>query len=860
MTIPTSTILVVDDELQNRKLFEALLRAEGYLTVSVSNGEEALTSITACQPDLILLDVMMPGMDGYQVASLLKANPATSNIPIIMVTALIDRKARLAGLNAGAEDFLTKPVDRAELSLRVRNLLRLKAFGDFLQSQSWMLEQQVTARTTDLQRFRTAMDATADAIMLINRSTMSFVEVNTTTCDMLGYTREELLERGPARLGGASREQLEAVYDALIDGRAAGELGEIQLRRKDGSELHVELHRQVMRSGSDWIIVTVARDISERKDAEKRLRHIAHHDALTGLPNRTLFYETLSRRCQAPVTVDCPIAVLVIDVDYFKNVNDTLGHGIGDALLCQFGNRLIECIPASDLVGRMGGDEFAVILSMLDGLPGVTAVADTIREMLRTPFTVHGHEVQITASIGITVYPDDASDPDTLVKYADTAMYSAKQAGRDTYRFFTAQMNADVLARLDLETALRRALENGEFVLHYQPKVQIASGRIAGLEALLRWHRPGHGIVPPLTFIPVLEEMGLIVPVGSWVVATVCRQIGQWVRSSIGPVQVAVNVAGRQFIEGDLEGDVLRALQENQIAADLLELELTESSLMVNTERTISCLSNLRKHGVQISIDDFGTGYSSLAYLRHFPIDKLKIDIAFIRNITTNPDDSAIALAIISMAHSLKLEVVAEGVETAAQLAYLRRHRCNYIQGHYFSPAVALPELEHMLAADTCLPCPEGTPKPQRKTLLLVDDEASVLASLRRVLRLDGYHILQAGSADEGFELLAQHPVQVIVCDQRMPDMSGTEFLDRVKDLYPDTFRIVLSGYIDLKSIMDAINRGAIYRFYIKPWDNQVLRDNIRQAFSHYWLLHDMDRVEEDRDAQTDGADPLSYN
>ena len=859
MTRSNSTILVVDDELHNRKLFGALLRADGYLTRTASEGEEALASIAAHQPDLILLDVMMPGMDGYQVAGRLKADPTTSNIPIIMVTALIDHKARLAGLDSGAEEFLTKPVDHAELSLRVRNLLRLKAFGDFLQNQSWMLEQQVTAHTTDLQHFRAAMDVTADAIMLVNRSTMSFVEVNATACDMFGCTREEVLERGPAGFGGASLERLAAMYDALIAGRDSDQQGEIELRRKDGSELHLEVHRQAIRSGSDWIIVAAARDITERKEAEKRLSHLAHHDALTGLPNRALFYETLSRACLAPAAVDCPIAVLVINLDYFKNVNDTVGHAIGDAMLCQFGNRLLECIPASDIVGRMGGDEFAVILTMQDGLYGVTAVANTIRDVLRPPFIVHGHEVQISASIGIAVHPDDSSDANTLVKYANTAMYSAKQAGRDTYRFFKAQMNVDVLARLDLETALRRALENGEFILYYQPKVQIASGRIAGLEALLRWNRPGHGIVSPLTFIPVLEEMGLIVPVGSWVVAAVCRQIGLWARSSIGPVQVAVNVAGRQFIEGDLEGDVLRALQENQIAADLLELELTESSLMVNTERTISCLGNLRKHGVQISIDDFGTGYSSLAYLRHFPIDKLKIDIAFIRNITTNPDDSAIALAIISMAHSLKLEVVAEGVETAAQLAYLRRHRCNYIQGHYFSPAVPLPELEHMLKADVCLQRPEGPTKPLRKTLLLVDDEASVLASLRRVLHQDGYHIIQAGSAKEGFELLAQHPVQVIVCDQRMPDMNGTEFLDRVKNLYPDTFRIVLSGYIDLNSIMDAINRGAIYRFYIKPWDNRILRDNIRQAFSHYWLLHDMDRLEEDLRSQTDGADPVSY-
>jgi diguanylate cyclase (GGDEF)-like protein/PAS domain S-box-containing protein len=832
-----ATILIVDDEIRNRKLLETLLRPEGYLTLTAANGEDALSSIEQNVPDLILLDIMMPGIDGYQLACILKANPATANIPIIMVTALVDRGARLAGLNAGAEEFLTKPVDRAELWLRVRNLLRLKTFCE-LQSYTLNLELQVQERTADLQRFRSAMDATANAIFLLNRTTMRFIEVNATACKMLGYTREELFGMGPSQLGVGTHEQLENTYDAVIAGHNPNALTETKLRRKDGSWLQVEMHRQAQLSGDDWIIVGVVRDITERKEAELRLHHLAHYDALTGLPNRTLFYESLKKTLHLASGSGWLVAVMFIDLDHFKNVNDTLGHAIGDELLRQFSNRLVECVRIRDTVGRLGGDEFALVLVMQDGEQGAVLVANKVREVLRAPFDLKGHEVSVTASIGITVYPVDAPDSETLLRYADTAMYRAKQAGRDTFRFFTAQMNDEMLTRLDLEKALRQAVENNEFVLYYQPKVQLNSGRITGMEALLRWQRPGHGMVSPAEFIPVLEETGLIVRVGSWVIAAACKQIGLWMRSSIGPVQVSVNVSGRQFIEGDLDGDVIKALGDNDITADLLELELTESSMMADTGRTIASLQNLKSRGVQISIDDFGTGYSSLAYLRRFPIDKLKIDIAFIREITSNPDDAAIVLAIIGMAHSLKLEVVAEGVETAAQLAYLRRHGCDHIQGYYFSRPLPVAELEQMLRAEKRLPASDPDVRASQKTLLLVDDEADVLSALQHVLRQDGYHILTAQSAAEGFELLALHTVHIVLCDQRMPVMSGTVFLDRVKDLYPDTLRIILSGYTDLQLSLYAINRGAIYRFYTKPWGDEVLRDNIREAFRHYGKLH----------------------
>ncbi len=839
MKIHHARILIVDDEPQNRKLLETLLAPEGYVTTCASSGEDALVSIALHAPDLILLDAMMPGMNGYEVATLLKTDPATASIPIIMVTAQIDRAARLAGLQSGAEEFLTKPVDRVELWIRVRNLLRMKAFSDFMRDHNVILEQEVQARTVSLQRFRTAMDATADAILLVSRCAMQIIEINATACTMFGYTREELFQTRPAQLAGTTPKELEATYDAVIAGHGTHAFVETQIRRKDGSQLNVELNRRAHRFGDEWIIVVVLRDITERKDAEQRLHHLAHYDALTGLPNRMLFYEGLKKAVAQSDLSGHRIAMLFIDLDHFKNVNDSIGHACGDTLLSEVGTRLLQCVQERDTLGRLGGDEFGLTLLIQDGHDEAAAIASQIREALRAPFELCGHKVVATASIGITLYPDDAPDPDTLMRYADTAMYSAKQAGRDTFRFFTAEMNAESLAQLELEEAVRKAVENNEFILYYQPKVQLDSGRICGLEALLRWQRPGHGMVSPAVFIPVLEETGLIVRVGAWVIAEACRQIASWIAEAIVPLQIAVNIAGRQFLEGNLEADVIDALDESRIPADLLELELTETSLMANTERTIQTLQSLKDRGVQISIDDFGTGYSSLAYLRRFPIDKLKIDIAFVRDITHNPDAAAIALTIIRMAHSLKLRVVAEGVETEAQLSYLRRHDCDQIQGYYFSRPVPVHDIEQMLQDHKCLPPTSGTSA--TKTLLLVDDELLVLTELSFLLCQDGYKILTARSAAEGFDLLALHPVQVVICDQHMPVMSGTDFLDRVKDMYPDTLRIVLSGYTDMESILDAINRGSVYRFYTKPWDNKLLRDNIRDTFQHHQLLRDIE-------------------
>ncbi|MYM29917.1 EAL domain-containing protein [Duganella sp. CY15W] len=837
-------ILIVDDQPVNVELLEYLLNSTGYKAVSATTDPRVVADWHAQHHyDLIILDLQMPGMSGFEVMEALKPLEPDGWLPVLVVTAQPDHKMR--AFEAGARDFISKPFDPIETLMRIRNMLEMRLLHARERSYNTRLEQTVRERTAELQRFRSAMDATADAIFLLDADSAEVVDVNDGACRMLGYPRTEMLGPSTSRLGLGAPADLRAHAERLADYAAAvgpsrsPELSELELMRRDLIAVPVELYWQLLqRPDQPSVMLGVARDISERRQAEELLQHMAHYDSLTGLPNRTLFYKSLGDCIGLAQDKSWRIVVLFIGLDRFRSINDTLGGARGDELLRQFSNRLVQRVRIRDTVGRLGGDEFALILTMSRDQQDAVNAANEVREALRQPFELDGHQAVLSASIGIAMYPDDATDPETLINYAETAMERAKQAGRDNYRFFTAGMNVQVLARLDMELALRRAFDNQELLLHFQPKVNLLTGAVAGVESLLRWQRPGFGLVYPAEFVPVLEDTGLVVRVGAWIIDAACKQIATWQRDGVGPVRVAVNVASRQFIEGDLEQEVRDALARHQVAPELLELELTETALMSNAERTITVLKNLRAIGIKVAIDDFGTGYSSLAYLQRFPIDKLKIDIAFVREITTNPNDAAIALAIISMAHSLKLQVIAEGVETRAQLEYLRRSRCDEIQGYFFSRPLPPQELGELVKSGRSVPPAPGTASQPAQTLLIVDDDVNVLASLHRLFRRDGYQILTAASPTEAFELLALHAVQVIVCDQRMPVMSGTEFLSKVKEMYPETIRIILSGYTGLESVLDSINRGAIYRFYTKPWDDTQLRDNIRLAFHHYWLMH----------------------
>ncbi len=569
------------------------------------------------------------------------------------------------------------------------------------------------AAEEELRRFRVAMDNSADLIVLIDRTTMRFVDVNETACKLLGYSREELLRMGPQDVLPVTREELEQSYDKLV-ARPSGQSGVILSGMKshyvckDGSLLPFESTRHVLRSGDTYIIAAISRDIRARLAIEEKVAYMAQFDALTGLPNRNLFQDRLVQGMALAKRNHWPMAVLFIDLDRFKLVNDTLGHGAGDKLLKEAAERLRSCIRASDTVGRLGGDEFAAILSEL-GKPGDAGlVAQKIVDAFKRPFDLEGKETYATASVGITLYPADSEIAEALVVNADAAMYRAKEQGRNNYQYFTRDMNERALQRVQMEAALRRALEREEFRLFYQPKADLVTGKICGFEALLRWQHPEKGMVLPGEFIPVLEETGLIVPAGEWVLRTACAQIKAWQETGLEVPPISVNLSARQFEQKNLQGTVRQILADTKIDPSLIEFEITESLLMNDPEGAAHTLHSLKESGVRLSMDDFGTGYSSLGYLKRFPIDTLKIDRTFVRDISTDADDATLTLAIINLAHNLRLNVVAEGVETEAQLAFLCSNGCDEMQGYFFARPTHAGDCERMLREGRALAIPRA--------------------------------------------------------------------------------------------------------------------------------------------------------
>jgi diguanylate cyclase (GGDEF)-like protein/PAS domain S-box-containing protein len=643
-----------------------------------------------------------------------------------------------------------------------------------------------------------------------------------------------------------------------LEWRRHGELGtfdvEFRIVHRDGTERWAQSRAFPVRDARGELhrIAGITEDITQRKRDQERLLHLAHYDQLTDLPNRVLFHDRLKQTLAQARRNAWTIGVVFVDVDRFKIINDTLGHAGGDALLQNISERLTAWVRPGDTVGRLGGDEFAVILSELATPQDAGLVAAQILKALAAPFHIDGHATYTTASIGISLYPSDSDDIDTLIGNADMAMYGAKAAGGDCYRFYTAEMNERAREKTQLERKLRHALEREEFLLHFQPKADIVTGEISGCEALLRWQSPEDGLVPPDRFIPLLEETGMIVPVGEWVLRAACAQVKAWQESRVRPVPIAINLSARQFQQQDLCELISKTLRDHGVAARFLELEITESAAIQNAEASIAALRELKALGVAIAIDDFGTGYSSLSYLKRLPVDTVKIDRAFITDLATNPEDASIAQAIINMAHNLSLKVVAEGVETASQLSFLGSHGCDQMQGYYFSRPVPAAAMTELLTEGRRMQRPSGDADDGEHTLLLLDDEDNVLSALKRLLRQDNYRIFTATNAKAGFEILANHKVGVILSDQRMPDVTGVEFLRRVKALYPGSVRLVLSGYTDLASVTDAINKGSIYRFLTKPWDDSLLRAHIAEAFRRYSMLHAQEREQQQTRAKVE--------
>ena len=547
------------------------------------------------------------------------------------------------------------------------------------------------------------LEAAANAIVITDFEG-TIVWANHAFTTMTGYSKEEVLRKNLRLL--KSGEQPESYYAELWSTISSGKVwqGEIVNRRKDGTtyteEMTITPVSRDVGNPADRYFIAIKQDITKRKRAEERVQYLAYYDALTGLPNRTLLQDRLAKALAGARRRKDKVAILFLDLDRFKDINDSLGHSVADLLLQEVAERLKTWAREQDTVARVGGDEFLIVLTGVKDVADAAVATERIVNLMTAEFVVQSHSLSIDCSVGISIFPEHGADGETLIKNADAAMYSAKENGRNRFQFFTEDMNAQVVERLTLENSLRLALDKKELFLVYQPQMDIATGRITGLEALLRWQHPDLGLVPPDRFIRIAENSGLIVPIGEWVVRTACRQARKWQDEGLPAVSVAVNVSAVQFRQEGFCELIRRALHETGLAPQYLELELTESLLLANADLMLSVVQELKAMGVTLAIDDFGTGYSSFSYLKQFPVGRLKIDRSFIRDVAVNPDDAAITTAIISMAKRLRLKVIAEGVENEEQMAFLRAHQCDEIQGYYFSKPLPVDKVADKLRGD----------------------------------------------------------------------------------------------------------------------------------------------------------------
>lgn len=584
--------------------------------------------------------------------------------------------------------------------------------------------------------------------------------------------------------------------------------------------------------GSVQYIVTAGMDVTELRRAEESLRYLSNFDRETGLPNDVLLRDRV-RQMQARVIDGKPLlGYMLLRLTRLQVIRASVGLEAEQALLRQAASRLGELQDADLTVARTGERTFT-LAALRANEAELAALARQVLERMDQAFPHGDEDVHLDPCIGIALFPNDADDYDGLTQDAEAALQRALASKDERYAFYRPELNDGVYERFRFENALRRALERDELIVYYQPQASLATGQLIGFEALLRWQHPELGLIPPGRFIGLAEETGMVLPIGERVLRLACEQSVAWQREGLRAVPVSVNLSARQFSERIVD-TVEKILAETGLEPKLLELELTESASMEDPQKTVDILCKLKEMGVRLAIDDFGTGYSNLNYLKRFPVDRLKLDQSFVHDLTSDPDDLAIARAVIAMGHGLRLDVIAEGVETEGQLALLAQNGCDEVQGYLFGRPASPDDCGRMLREEKALTLDKLQPQPYHRTMLYVDDEVNLLAAIRRAMRQSGYRVLVASSAREAFEILATTEVGVIVCDQRMRGMSGTEFLARVKQMYPLAVRMVLSGYTDLQSVTDAVNRGAIFKFLTKPWIDTELDEAVREAFAEF--------------------------
>jgi diguanylate cyclase (GGDEF)-like protein/PAS domain S-box-containing protein len=672
------TLLLIEDNPGDVRLLREMLNEPSSQKTDLKCVDSLLDAerYLADHPvDIILLDLGLP--DGQGLGAVQRTRAAAPHVALVVLTGLDDEVVASQALQEGAQDFLIKG------QIDTRGLLRALRYA----VERKTMEEALFAET---ERAQVTLRCIADAVASTD-GTGAITFLNIVAERITGWSLLEAAGRPSGEVlrivNGTTREPVPDPMDraAALD-RAVSLPANSILVRRDGSEIPIEDAASPIHdlAGKLAGAVIIFRDVSDTRAMALQIAHTAHHDFLTGLPNRVLLNDRINQAIVQARRYSRTVAVLFLDLDGFKHINDSLGHSTGDKLLCSVSKRLVASVRTSDTVSRQGGDEFVALLS---GTGQTDSTATTARRMLQAvakPHSVETHDLHVTASIGVSIYPDDGTDAETLIKNADTAMYLAKENGRQSIQFFKPSMNARAVERQSIEEGLRRALERQELTVHYQPRVNLVSGNITGAEALLRWTHPIRGQIPPSQFIPVAEECGLVLPIGKWVLREACKQAREWLDAGLPLGTIAVNVSAVEFRKEEYIAGIFSILKETGLDPSSLELELTEGILMKHPETAKSILKSLRARGVQIALDDFGTGYSSLSYLTKFPIDALKIDQSFVRQITAEPGETSIVRALIGMGRSLGLRVVAEGVEAREEIDFLQEHQCEEGQGYYF--------------------------------------------------------------------------------------------------------------------------------------------------------------------------------
>jgi diguanylate cyclase (GGDEF)-like protein/PAS domain S-box-containing protein len=684
-------VLLVEDNAGDARLLREMFSKENRDSFELTHLlrlSEAMVHLAKAKVDIVLLDMGLP--DAHGLNTVRQVHTAAPGVPLIVLTGLDDEALAAEAMKQGAQDYLIKgQIESRALPRALRYAIERHRMQEAL--------------FVEKDRAQVSLNCIGDAVICTN-SAGNITFLNLVAEKMTGWSRQEAADRPIAEvfhiLDATSRQTIANPMKQAVDqDRTVHLLSNRVLIRRGGFEMSIEdsvapIHD---RDGHATGAVIVFRDVSAVREMALQLAHSAQHDFLTGLPNRMLLNDRVRQAIVLAPRHLKKVALLFLDLDGFKHINDSLGHPIGDKLLQSVARRLVDCVRGSDTVSRQGGDEFVVLLSEMEHPEDASRTASRMIHAVAEAHTIDQHDLHVTTSIGVSVYPDDGMDAETLVKNADTAMYQAKENGRQGYQFFKPAMNVRAVERQSIEESLRRALERNEFTLHYQPIINLGSGEISGAEALIRWTHPSRGPVPPGQFIPVAEDCGLILPIGNWVLREACKQARAWQVAGLPLSTVAVNISAMEFRDEHFLQGVSAILDDTGLDPKSLELELTESVLMKRAESTATVLKSLRDSGVQLAVDDFGTGYSSLSYLRKFPIDALKIDQSFIRQITTAPDETTIVTAVISMGRSLKLRVVAEGVETREELEFLHAHKCEEAQGYYFSRPIVAQEFAKLL-------------------------------------------------------------------------------------------------------------------------------------------------------------------